>query len=63
MNTLNSTPQSPCISICTLDDSDECMGCARTLDEIIDWSMLDNEGKRMILKRANERMAAREQSA
>ncbi len=31
-------PASPCISICTLDDNDVCLGCRRTLTEITHWS-------------------------
>ncbi|MEL6870125.1 MAG: DUF1289 domain-containing protein [Pseudomonadota bacterium] len=52
-------PQSPCISICTLDEQDICMGCHRTLDEIIDWSMLDDDAKRDVLVQVTNRAAAR----
>jgi predicted Fe-S protein YdhL (DUF1289 family) len=31
---------SPCISICTLDEKLQCMGCRRTLDEIRNWHKL-----------------------
>ncbi len=31
-------PLSPCTSVCTLGDDDVCVGCARTLDEIVRWS-------------------------
>ncbi|MEO0573810.1 MAG: DUF1289 domain-containing protein [Pseudomonadota bacterium] len=52
-------PQSPCISICTLDEQDICMGCHRTMDEIIDWAMLDDDAKRAVLERVNERAQTR----
>lgn len=26
---------SPCVGLCTLDDDDVCIGCGRTLDEIL----------------------------
>lgn len=31
-------PASPCVDICTLDDDNVCIGCRRTIREIIDWS-------------------------
>ncbi|MFK8051990.1 MAG: DUF1289 domain-containing protein [Woeseiaceae bacterium] len=61
MSTLS--PQSPCISICTLDEQDVCMGCARTLDEIIDWAMMDDPAKQAVLDRLAIRLEAHEKSA
>lgn len=34
-------PESPCNSICTLDDDNRCLGCKRTLDEISRWALMD----------------------
>ena len=51
-------PQSPCISVCVLDDKDICVGCYRSATEITDWFMENAEGKREILKRAGERLEA-----
>jgi predicted Fe-S protein YdhL (DUF1289 family) len=51
-------PQSPCISVCLLDEGDICVGCYRSADEITDWLMANAEGKREILKRARERREA-----
>jgi predicted Fe-S protein YdhL (DUF1289 family) len=31
---------SPCLSICTLDDDNVCMGCLRSLEEIKNWALL-----------------------
>ena len=36
-------PASPCVSICTLDDENVCVGCHRTLDEITHWSTYTKE--------------------
>ncbi len=36
-------PESPCINMCTLDEAKQCMGCFRTLDEIIAWSTMTAE--------------------
>ncbi|MEM7612474.1 MAG: DUF1289 domain-containing protein [Pseudomonadota bacterium] len=54
------TPQSPCISICTLDEANVCMGCFRTLDEIVEWSMMDDADKHAVLERVSERTLAME---
>ncbi len=51
-------PESPCVSICALDDKDICMGCYRSAEEITDWFMASAEEKRRILKRSQERRDA-----
>jgi predicted Fe-S protein YdhL (DUF1289 family) len=33
-------PMSPCMSICTLDEDNVCMGCKRTLEDIKCWAKL-----------------------
>jgi predicted Fe-S protein YdhL (DUF1289 family) len=48
-------PESPCISVCVLDDDDICMGCYRSADEITDWFMASDEEKREVLRKARER--------
>lgn len=48
-------PASPCISVCALDDSDVCMGCYRSADEITDWFMASYQEKQAILTRAVKR--------
>ncbi|MEH6586023.1 MAG: DUF1289 domain-containing protein [Halioglobus sp.] len=45
-------PQSPCISICVLDDKDICQGCFRSAQEITDWFMESSGGKEEIIERA-----------
>jgi predicted Fe-S protein YdhL (DUF1289 family) len=42
--------ESPCISICSLDENDICEGCFRSGNEIVDWFTADDERKREILK-------------
>jgi predicted Fe-S protein YdhL (DUF1289 family) len=40
---------SPCINVCEMDArSGLCRGCARTIDEIIAWSKLDDDAKRKV---------------
>ena len=49
--------QSPCVSICALDENDLCIGCHRTSDEIMSWPALNNEERREVL----EKVALREE--
>jgi predicted Fe-S protein YdhL (DUF1289 family) len=53
-----SEPQSPCISVCYLDEQEICQGCFRSASEIGDWLMVDARVKREILARAKERRDA-----
>jgi predicted Fe-S protein YdhL (DUF1289 family) len=53
-----SEPQSPCISVCSLDDQEICQGCFRSACEIADWLMVGAGEKREILARAEERRDA-----
>jgi uncharacterized protein len=55
---IDSEPQSPCISVCVLDDDDICMGCYRSAEEITDWFMATNEQKREVLRKTKVRMDA-----
>jgi len=52
------SPQSPCISVCALDENDICMGCYRSANEITDWFLASDDEKREILARVRERMQA-----
>ncbi len=57
--------KSPCISICKMNpvfgDADEratgglCVGCMRTIDEIIEWGNVSDDRKRAILAAAKVR--------
>ena len=51
-------PQSPCISVCLLDEMNICVGCYRSADEITDWLMASAEQKRDILRRTQQRREA-----
>lgn len=50
---------SPCIRNCCLDDDDVCLGCHRSVTEIIAWGDAGNAERRAILERAAERAEAR----
>lgn len=42
--------ESPCIGQCCLNDRDICLGCYRSLDEITNWTLVDNETRRQYLE-------------
>jgi len=46
---------SPCVRNCCLDDQDICLGCHRSVEEIIAWGNASNAERRAILERAAER--------
>jgi predicted Fe-S protein YdhL (DUF1289 family) len=47
---------SPCNNVCRIDaDSGLCEGCLRTLDEIGDWGVLDEQEKLVVWQRLKAR--------
>lgn len=46
---------SPCVNTCQLNADDICEGCYRSVQEIGDWMMLDNEARKEVLRRCAER--------
>lgn len=49
---------SPCIRLCTLDEREVCVGCYRTLNDIMVWRDLDPAGRLAVLDAADRRRAA-----
>lgn len=49
------TVDSPCVRNCCLNDADICVGCFRSLDEIIQWSGASDAIKIQILNQAEGR--------
>ena len=47
--------QSPCVRNCCLNDDDICLGCFRSLDEIMSWSEAGDQERRVILQNAQQR--------
>ncbi len=60
MPDIDSSAQSPCVRNCCLDDDFTCLGCFRSLEEIKEWSVVDNHRRRIILENAQRRKAAHE---
>jgi predicted Fe-S protein YdhL (DUF1289 family) len=47
---VNSSVPSPCIDVCRINPvTGLCDGCLRTIDEIANWSSLDDTQKRAVL--------------
>jgi uncharacterized protein len=50
---------SPCTSVCVIHPrSGLCAGCLRTLDEIAEWSLLDDDAKREVWMALAKRQSA-----
>jgi uncharacterized protein len=50
---------SPCISLCKMDDeTKQCKGCYRTVDEIAAWSRLDDAQRLVIWERIENHQIA-----
>ena len=47
---------SPCINVCRMDASTGwCEGCLRTIDEIVAWGTMADEGKRAVWRLIEQR--------
>ncbi|MCG9682175.1 DUF1289 domain-containing protein [Vibrio sp. Isolate23] len=49
----------PCVRNCCLDGDDICLGCFRTLNEILEWRSYTDEEKRAVLVSCAERRKKR----
>ena len=58
MSDTESAIQSPCVGNCCLDDDLTCLGCFRSLEEIKEWTVVDEHRRRVILRNAEQRRAA-----
>ncbi len=56
----SSTPvPSPCISVCRMDaGSGLCLGCLRSIEEICDWSAMDEQARRAVWRLIDQRGSA-----
>ncbi|GAB2189381.1 DUF1289 domain-containing protein [Sessilibacter sp. MAH2] len=46
---------SPCVSVCVLNDEDVCVGCYRTGSEISQWGRMADDNKLAVLEHCRER--------
>jgi predicted Fe-S protein YdhL (DUF1289 family) len=42
--------ESPCISVCRYED-EVCVGCGRTVDEVVEWYNFSDDEKQAVLNR------------
>ncbi|WP_062210976.1 DUF1289 domain-containing protein [Aureimonas sp. AU12] len=55
---------SPCISLCVLDPATQwCLGCGRSIDEIMAWGSAAAAERRIVLERLPERLQSLRQPA
>lgn len=47
---------SPCVRNCCLDEAHVCMGCGRSLEEIVRWATTSDADKAAILARSRVRL-------
>lgn len=52
---LKCEPISPCIRQCCLNEQDVCVGCGRSMSEIIQWSKLKTTEKQKVVELAQVR--------
>jgi predicted Fe-S protein YdhL (DUF1289 family) len=45
----------PCVRNCCLDDTDICLGCFRTLNEILSWRKMTDGQRQEALRQCEER--------
>jgi len=46
--------ESPCISVCRYED-EICVGCGRTVDEVVGWYDMTDKQKQAVLTRLDEK--------
>jgi predicted Fe-S protein YdhL (DUF1289 family) len=50
-----SSVASPCINVCRLNEDNICKGCFRTREEIVGWKHANDDERRAIITRAEDR--------
>ncbi len=51
----NIVVESPCVKNCCLDESDICLGCFRSLTEIMQWTLVDANTRQKFIRNAEKR--------
>lgn len=52
-------PASPCIDVCRLGEDGVCVGCSRTIREIVDWRDMSAEEQWQVVRSLPARRARR----
>jgi predicted Fe-S protein YdhL (DUF1289 family) len=59
VSSATSVISNPCVRNCCLDDDDVCLGCFRTLDEILGWRALTSEQREKAMIEIEKRRIAK----
>jgi len=53
--------KSPCVAVCKIDyESGYCIGCKRTIEEITNWSILNDQQKKKILTKVKSKNTSKQ---
>lgn len=52
--------ESPCVRNCCLDENDICLGCFRSLIEIMQWTLVDEYTRQKFIGNAEKRKIIKE---
>lgn len=52
---MTGTIPSPCVSICSMNSDDLCIGCYRTSKEIREWLLMEDDERLVVIEKAGER--------
>lgn len=52
------TLETPCVRHCCLDSNDVCLGCHRSLDEILAWHSMNDQQKSALIDIMQQRAIA-----
>ena len=53
--------KSPCVAVCKIDyESGYCIGCKRTIEEIANWSILNDQQKKKILAKVKSKNTSKQ---
>ncbi len=55
MNDVNDAAQFPCVRNCCLNEDDICLGCFRSMQEIMLWNESDQGTRGIFLQQAQQR--------
>ena len=58
MNDIDRIDESPCIGKCSLNEDETCLGCFRSLEEILQWGGANNQERIIILQNSQQRREA-----
>jgi predicted Fe-S protein YdhL (DUF1289 family) len=55
LNDKTNLAQFPCVRNCCLNEANICLGCFRSLEEIVRWGLADDEERGLIMQKVRQR--------